>query len=118
MQNHERQTYAERCPFPFPRTRRLDRAAVHLHDVPDDGEAQTQSSRPSRRARLGLPKALEHVRKKVRPDPDAGIAHEDLDVRVHAFDAYLHPPVLGREFDGVRDEIPDDLLQSTWIAGD
>ncbi len=32
------------------------------------------------------------------------------------FKAHLNPPALGRELDGVGEEIPETLLQATWVA--
>jgi hypothetical protein len=42
--------------------------------------------------------------------PLAGVADDDLDVRVDALKAELHTPALGRELDRVGKQVPDDLL--------
>ena len=117
MDDHQRQPHAERRALAFAGAGRVHRAAVHLDDVADDGEAQPETAGLSRRASVGLAKALEHMRQEIRPDADARVADDDLDVRVHAFEAHLHAAVLRRELHRVRHEIPDDLLQTTWIAG-
>jgi RimJ/RimL family protein N-acetyltransferase/CheY-like chemotaxis protein len=67
---------------------------------------------------LGLPEALEDVREELRGDALAGVADEDLDVRVDPLEAHLHPPAARRELDRVRHEIPRDLLQAIRVARD
>ena len=50
-------------------------------------------------------------------DANAAVADADLDMRVHAFETHLHAPFFRRELHGVRDQIPDDLVQPSRIAG-
>src|SRR5215813_11740578 len=42
----------------------------------------------------------------------------DLDVRVYAFQSDLDTAALIRELDGVREQVPNHLLQTVGIAGD
>ena len=64
-----------------------------------------------------LPETIENLRQKFGLDALSGIADGDFDVRIDAFETNLHAPAFRREFDGVREEIPDDLLQTVGIAG-
>ena len=91
---------------------------MELDELLDDGEAQAEAAVHARRRGVLLPEALEHVREKIGPDADAGVRHADLDVGVDALEPDLHPPAAGRELDGVRQQVPDDLLQAVRIAGD
>jgi hypothetical protein len=46
----------------------------------NDRQAQPQAAGLSRRASLGLTKAFKHKWKKIRPNPDPGVADDNLDV--------------------------------------
>src|SRR2546430_1733210 len=72
---------------------------------------------PGRRA-LRLPEPVEDVRQEGGLDPLTGVAHGDLDVRVDALEAELDAPVPRGELDGVREQVPEDLLETLRIAGD
>jgi len=58
------------------------------------------------------------VGEELRGHPLPGVADGDLDVRVHALEADVDASALGREFDGVGDQVPHDLLQTSRIACD
>ncbi len=62
----------------------VDRAAVQLDDVADDGQAEAEAGVRPRRAAVRLPEAIEDERQDVGGDPFAGVGHHDLDVRVDA----------------------------------
>ena len=96
----------------------MDRAAVQLDDVADDRQAQAEAAGLARRAGVGLAEPLEHERQELRLNADAGVADDDLDVRVDALEPHLHAAALRRELDGVRQQVPDHLLQAIGIAGD
>src|SRR5262249_27450842 len=51
-------------------------------------------------------------------DPFAGVAHCDLDVGRFARDPHWALPGSGSEFDRVREQVPDRLLQSIGVSGD
>jgi hypothetical protein len=88
------------------------------HQLLDDGQAQAQAVVPPRRAGVGLAEAVEDVGEEFGLDADAGVGDADLDVRVDPLEEHLHPAALGREFDGVGEEVPDDLLQAIGIGDD
>ncbi len=116
VHDHQRKADAECGSVSLAFARRMHGAAVHLDDVSDDGEAQSQSGSGPFEPRIRLTKALEHVRQELRPNPHHGVAHYDVDVRVHAFDAHLDAAPLRRELHGIRQQIPHDLLQPVGIA--
>ena len=116
VDNHERQPYAEGGAFALAGARCFHGAAVHLDNMSNNGQAQSEAARLSRCPCLGLTKPLEYVGKKVRLDAHAGVADDYFDVGVDALEAHLHAPFLRREFHRVRYQIPDNLLQTAWVA--
>src|SRR5208337_5385078 len=84
----------------------------------DDGQAESQATVHPRCAGIILAKALENVGKKLGRDTLAGVSHDDLHVRIDALQHDIHPSALGAELDGVREQVPDDLLQTLVVAGD
>src|SRR5262249_37214106 len=65
-----------------------------------------------------LAETVEDVRQKIRIDALAGVAHDDLDLRVTFADLDLNAPPLGGEFDRIREQVPDDLLQTRRVGED
>ena len=53
---------------------------------------------------------------KLGRDAFAAIRDDDFQVRIHPFQRYLYSAVLRREFEGIAQEIPDDLLQPAGIT--
>src|SRR5207247_2382683 len=80
-------------------------------------QAEAQTSLGAGRTVFGLPEAVEDNRQEPGRDPDARVADDDLDVRVHALEVNLHAPALRRELDGVHQQVPHDLLQAIGVAG-
>src|SRR5688572_2812633 len=70
----------------------------------------------ARRSSVSLTKALKNVRKEIRLDTDARVGNADFNVRVYALEGDLHVAASGREFDGVGDQVPDNLLQAIRIT--
>lgn len=104
-------------PLSRARTRRVHRAAVEFHQIPDDREAQTEARvRPRRRA-VGLAKPVEDMRQEFPTDPLAGIDDADLGGVPEPLDRHRDAAPARGEFDGIGDEVPDDLLSPSRIAG-
>src|SRR5688500_2165418 len=116
MDDHRRQPYPKRRSLAFAGTGRLNRSAVHLDDVTNDGETKTQATSLAGGARFGLAEALEHIGEKIRRDALAGVTDDDFRVRIHPLQANLHASMFWRELHGVRDEVPDHLLQAARVA--
>ena len=95
-----------------------DGAAVHLDELLDDGEPQAEPAMPPGGGGVGLAEAVEDLGEELGPDADAGVDDADLDVRVDPLQEDLDPAALGRELDGVGEEVPDDLLEAGGVAGD
>jgi len=56
------------------------------------------------------------VRQELGRDADAGVGDAQLDVGVHPLQADLHLSATFREFHGVREQVPQHLLQAFGIA--
>src|SRR5207247_10007413 len=94
----------------------LHGAAVQLDQVAHDVEPEPEAALRARRARVGLAKALEHVREELPRDAGAAVAHGDDRARIVALQAHVNAAADGRELDRVDQQVPDHLLQPARIA--
>src|SRR5215213_717501 len=83
-----------------------------------DSESESQSAMRACRRAICLSKALEHVWQKISRDARAGVAHFDLHVRFILADTNTNRPADGRKLRGVRQQVPDHLLQPIDVARD
>ena len=93
-----------------------DAAAVELHEVPDDGQAQPQPPAPAGGGGLALAEALEDVGQELRLDPGPRVRHGQGDLGPGPHPAHGDLSSSGRELDGVRHEVPHDLLEPVGVA--
>ena len=91
---------------------------MHLDDVSHDGQADAQAAILARGGAVGLAEPIEDVRQKSGLDAYAGIVDRDLDLAFGAPQARFDAPAFIRELDGVREQIPDGLLQTVGVAED
>jgi hypothetical protein len=91
---------------------------MSLNQVADDGEPKPKPTVGSGRGPVSLTKAVEDVRQKLRTNALARIGDDHFGARVGALYAHLYAPAFGREFHGVKKQIPDNLLQASGITGD
>lgn len=81
-----------------------------------DREAETRAPELSVRRPIRLAEGLEDHFLLLGRDPDPGILHRDLQGAVlPASDQDLRRPLLG-EFDGVGEEVGEDLPQALWVG--
>jgi hypothetical protein len=90
---------------------------VELGQVADERQADAESAVAASTAALALSQPVEHVREDLRGDALPRIADDDLGVRTDPLQVHLHAAVPRREFDGVVEEVPHDLLEPSGIAG-
>ncbi len=107
-----------RAPCPGPSLRAPDGPAVQLHELLADREAEAEPAVLPREPAVGLQKRLEHVRQEMGRDPDAGVAHRHADDAVALDQRHHHPSALRGELHGVRQQVPEDLLQPSAVAPD
>ena len=96
-----RQVYDESCALSSAAALGADGAAVQFNDVQDDRQTQAQPAMFSCTAAVGLTKAVEHMRQKLRIDTLAGVADDELDGRALKRQLDLDGSSRGREFERV-----------------
>ena len=87
-------------------------SAVQLRERTHNREPEPEPAVLPRRRAVGLPETVEDVRQKLGRDAYPRIRH--LYQRLAAFGPHARrdAPALRRELDGVRQEVPDDLLKA------
>src|SRR5262245_49336788 len=89
---------------------------MQFHQLLGDGESQPQPAVSAVEAALGLAERLEYERKEIGRDPRPGVGDDDFDVCAVATKRSDDPAVLARKLDGVRQKIPEDLLQPRGVC--
>src|SRR5437868_1184415 len=89
---------------------------MHFSELADDCQPQSQPAVTARIQDIGLRKRAEHVRQEMRFYSLAGI--RDNDVRFVSISLQLDADLSAfrSEFDGVRQQIPDNLLHSQRLT--
>ena len=82
----------------------------------DDGETEAEAGVLASGGGILLAETFEDVGEEIGIDAGAGVADADLDVGVDALEVDLDTAALGGKFDGVGEEIPDDLLETIGVA--
>src|SRR5262249_23739040 len=68
--------------------------------------------------RLSLAESFEDARKKLRRDAEAAIANDNFGRRTRTAQRNLNATASWSELNGVRKQVPDDLLQASRIGRD
>ena len=89
---------------------------MRFHDVFDNGKPQPQPGEFPSRTAVGLPKAVKDAGQQVRTDSLSVVAHLDLDTGLLAAQRDVDLSSLGRELDGIRDQVPHDLLDAHAVT--
>src|ERR1044071_239561 len=116
MDDHHRQRYGKRCTLIDTIAGGGDGASMQFGEVLGNGEPEPEAAVVTRERRVRLAEAFKYVWQEVGRDTSTRVADGDFDVRVDACQAQLHLAALRRELNGVRQEIPDELLQAVGIA--
>src|SRR5262249_9602514 len=116
MRGQSRQRDDEGGPAPRALACGADRSAVQLGQLLDQRQPQPQAAEAPRHRSVGLPEAVEDVRQKFRLDALAAVDYDDADAFGVALHPQLDPPAFGGEFDGVREQVPNYLLQAVRVA--
>src|SRR5262249_51304830 len=94
-----------------------DASPVHLDEVTHDGQAQAEAAVNARAAAVRLAEPLEEVGQEIRPDPRSGV----LDGQMGPVAVTDQPDVdlapRRGELDGIGEEVADDLLEPSRVAG-
>ena len=116
MTGGEREAHHDGGAPPFAGAQRGDVSPVQLDEMTHDGEPQAEPAAGPLRRRVRLPEALEHVGQEPRRDALPAVAHAHLHVRVHAAQVHLDVAAARRELDGVREQVPDHLLEPFGVG--
>src|SRR4029453_16362492 len=93
-------------------------AAVGLDDLLDDRQAQTKAVLMSRDRTVRLAEALEYRRQEFAGNTAPRIDHGDFYHFVTLLEPHMDRAALRRELDGVRQQIPDNLLETGAVRVD
>ena len=94
VHDQQRQRHGERAPLALAGALGPHGAPVHLDQLLDDRQAQSQAAVPPRGRAVGLAEPVEDVRQELGLDPDARVGDADLDVRVDPLEQDLDPAAL------------------------
>ncbi len=89
---------------------------VKLDDVAYDRQTEAQPSKPAGARSVGLAKPVEHVGQERGIDPAAGVGNRDNHAGPLLLELKRDASARFGEFDGVRQQVPDDLLQASPVA--
>src|SRR5882724_7596049 len=94
----------------------LDAATVQLHQLPGYGKPKPKATVTACSAGLGLPEAVEHVRKKLLADADTRVSHPDFHHVAIAARVHFDTATGGSEFDGIAQQVPHNLLDPVRVG--
>src|ERR1041385_7840366 len=86
--------------------------------MPDDREAESQPAKTSRRRTVSLTKAIEHARQNLRIDSLTRVFHRHTRVRTVLVYTHRNLSAMRCELHRVRQQVPDDLMQTGRIGRD
>src|ERR1700752_3805497 len=88
----DRQHDGESRAAAFAFTHRAHSPAVHFNQMTHDREAESHAAMLATRFLTRLSEPIEDVRQKIRRDALAGVANNDLQMRINTLGTNLHPP--------------------------
>src|SRR5579862_3984833 len=109
------QAHSEGAALARPLAMHGDRTTVQADQLFDDRQPETDTMLAGF---VALPKAFEDRTDRSRFDPFSSVRHDDLDVGIYPLEANLNFAALGRELDGIGNQVPYDLLESSGISRD
>src|SRR5215813_9273921 len=82
----------------------------------NDRETESESAIISGGRTVRLAEAIEDVWQKILLDAHTGVIHDDLYVRIDSLQGDLDQPALASKLHAIREQVPNNLLQSFTIA--
>ena len=116
VNDHQRQLDADGRAVAHARAHRLDPSAVRLDEVTADRQAEAEPAVRAGERAVGLAEALEQMRQEsgAMPSPVSLTVISTCESTRSQPD--LHAAAARRELDGVREQVPHDLLQPLRVA--
>src|SRR5262247_2404849 len=90
-------------------------SAMHLHQAPHNGQAQSQPAVPSGDAAVGLTKPVEDKGQEFGRNSDACVNYLDFGLLFNVPEANFHRATRRGELDRVVDQVPDHLLKPVAV---
>src|SRR5215831_889478 len=91
---------------------------MDLNHVADYGQTKAEAAMGASCRNVGLPEALEYIRKEFRTDALTGVCYDDLNARFEPSRSDFDASGRGSELDRIGQQIPDHLLQPFRITRD
>src|SRR6185369_59378 len=92
-------------------------ASMYFYQMPGDGETKPQPAMVPGGCAVSLPEPIEHVWQKLFPYAVPGIGNTDFNCSTKLQDLNANTPATVRKLHGIRQQIPNHLLQPILIAG-
>ena len=89
---------------------------MHFDEMANNCQAEAQASESSGRCAVGLTESVEDMRQELGFNPYTVVADGDFDLISGAAQTHFDTPAFVRELDGIRQQVPDDLLQTIGVA--
>ena len=89
---------------------------MRLHQMPDDGKPDAESPVNPRAGRIRLAEPVKNVRKEFCADANARVGDVHFGVVTVLLEFNADASVHRRELDGVRYQVPEDLLKPVGIS--
>src|ERR1700755_1311366 len=86
--------------------------------MPDDSQTESEPAVHPGRFPVCLPETVEDVRQKVCRNALPVVLHGDLQLRSLSGGTHANATAFGRELDGVRQQVPEDLPQTMRVTHD
>jgi hypothetical protein len=91
---------------------------VQFDELLHQGQAEAKAAVCACRRVVGLAEPLEHMGQELGDDAPSRVAHGNLDRLSDASRGDFHATTRRGELDGVREQVPDHLLQARGVAHD
>ena len=118
MHDHERDFHSERGALIEAATEHVDGPTVHFDELPRNGQTQTEPAAFTSDPGVRLAESLEDMGQEFRGNPNPGVAHRDFKVGIDPLEPDLNLAVPVRELHGIRQQIPQHLLQPLRVPRD
>src|SRR5437773_4382237 len=89
---------------------------MNLNQMPDNCQTETEPAVQTSRAAVCLAKTLEDVGQEIRSNALTGVTYFHVCISDCFIGLDAHPPSGRCEFDGIRNQVPDNLLQSMSVG--
>src|SRR6266478_550518 len=112
----QRQVHGESRSLSFSFARRLNCSAMHLDQMVHNRQTKSQAGLPPPHLSFSLSEAVKHKREKRRAYSVACVCNCESSQIPCAIEIETDPAPCGCELNGIRQDVPDHLLQAAEVA--